>query len=229
VVRDGEGYMMWYTGVDPNSRWSVCLATSKDGLIWTKHPANPVLTIGPDTFDDRLVGDPSVIVDQGIYKMWYSATGSSGRGYYKICYATSEDGVTWTKSSGPVLEASLDGPDNSSVRGPSVMKSAKGYEMWYRGIPTGANNWTICYATSLDGVTWERYPGNPVLVGDPAGWDSNIWFPRVVLEEDRYSMWYVSDATGEVGYAYMGVPEAELTPLALGLFGALLHRRRHSH
>ena len=58
---------------------------------WIKHPENPVLGFAFQ------VGHPSVILDNGIYHMWY--TGSGGIGY-----ATLEDGIHWTEyDNNPVL------------------------------------------------------------------------------------------------------------------------------
>jgi len=228
VLRDSEGYKMWYVGSDPEGVWTVCLATSVDGTSWTKHPQNPVLTPGPGWCDARNAGDPWVIFDDGLYKMWYTALNRT----YLIAYATSRDGVHWTKV-GPVLEPSMEGPDSSSVRGPCVLRTAEGYEMWYRGIGITSRSWTVCYAISPDGVNWERYAQNPVLEGQSGGWDAKLWFPRVIREEDRYSMWYTStdSGVGQVGYAYLKIPEQLCAATVAGLVlcscaqGSTQHRR----
>jgi len=92
VLRDAQGYKMWYTGSGSGSVWTICLATSVDGTSWTKYPANPVLTPGPDWYDLRHAGDPWIIFDDSLYKMWYTALNRT----YVIAYATSTDGVHWT-------------------------------------------------------------------------------------------------------------------------------------
>ncbi len=70
---------------------------------WTKYPGNPVLDLGANgTWDDFLVINPMVILDGVDYKMWYA--GNDGTNW-RIGYATSSDGITWTKhASNPVLD-----------------------------------------------------------------------------------------------------------------------------
>jgi predicted GH43/DUF377 family glycosyl hydrolase len=193
----------------------ICLATSNDGIWWDKHPVNPVMEPG-EWFDGERIGDPWVIHDEGIYKMWYTCQ-NRPEIVYGIAYATSPDGVSWTKHTEPVLLASGDGPDSGTVRDPSVLRTDRGYEMWYRGIGESLE-WTVCYATSADGITWTRYPENPVLRGDPGSWDERIWFPRVLAEEGRYSMWYTSADDDEIGYAYLPIGQCFTIAAGLAIF-----------
>lgn len=71
----------------------------------TKHPANPVVPRGgpgePDSWAAQFYG--SVIKVGSVYRMWYCAVGDErnelgGRPeWWKVAYAESTDGVTWTK------------------------------------------------------------------------------------------------------------------------------------
>jgi len=47
VVRDGDEYKLWYSGYDGKT-WRIGLATSRDGINWTKDHRNPVLVTGPE-------------------------------------------------------------------------------------------------------------------------------------------------------------------------------------
>jgi predicted GH43/DUF377 family glycosyl hydrolase len=225
VVHDGKGYKMWYTGSDSENVWTVNLATSPDGIAWTKYAGNPVLS--PEGwYEAERVGDPWVILDEGVYMMWYTCQNRAMNISYGIAYATSGDGITWSKHpENPVLLAGDEGPDSGTVRDPCVVRSASGYEMWYRGIDV--YNWTVCYATSEDGANWIRYHENPVLRGEPETWDARVWFPRVLDEEGLRSMWYTSADTDEIGYAHMPVAQGCIFPLALtaGLVLRLKGRR----
>ena len=225
ILHDGEGYRMWYTGSDSENVWTVNLATSPDGITWTKHPENPVLR-PEEWYEAERVGDPWVVLDEGVYKMWYTCQNRAVNISYGIAYATSGDGITWSKHPGnPVLLAGEEGPDSGTVRDPCVVRSASGYEMWYRGIDV--YDWTVCYATSGNGVNWIRYGENPVLRGEPGAWDARVWFPRVLDEEGLRSMWYTSADTNEIGYARMPVAQGCIFPLALtvGLVLRLKDRR----
>ncbi|MBC8232067.1 hypothetical protein H8E77_21175 [bacterium] len=62
---------------------------------WTKYSENPVLDVGADgEWDDTGVIRPNVIFNNGVYQMWYA--GHDGTNW-RIGYATSDDGITWTK------------------------------------------------------------------------------------------------------------------------------------
>ena len=63
--------------------------------------------------------------------------------------------------------------------------------MWY----TGANSigvHQIGYATSADGIDWQKHPQNPVLkVGAPGCWDSDyVGYPEIIKIGTTYHMWY---------------------------------------
>ena len=167
---------------------------------WDKGANNPILELGKDgTWDYMGVSNPSVIFDGTTYKMWY--TGFDGN--MRIGYATSTDGANWTKCQGYILDIGKPGEwDSQHVANPSVIFDAGIYKMWYTGCD---KKMQIGYATSNDGVHWEKYLQNPVI--DIGAWstcpDGDIWSPTVVFGGTEYRMWY-SGWNGEsvrIGYA----------------------------
>ena len=115
-------------------------------------------------WDQTDTGD--VIKVGGEYKMWYGVheNGSGYRGEWKICYATSADGISW-KQHGVVLNFSdqVDNSDNTGCGDPSVLYFCGQYHMWYiwklkGGYDTSGNTpgkiWRIGYATSDNGIKW---------------------------------------------------------------------------
>jgi predicted GH43/DUF377 family glycosyl hydrolase len=168
---------------------------------WTKDQGNPVLEPGEEgEWDDYSVGGPSVIEDDGILKMWYSASGDDpdqGAPLH-IGYATSEDGgATWTRdtANNPVLSPSASGWDDRIVYFPYVFLDSDTFKMWYVGSDTtmgGMGGTGIGYATSTDGVTWTKCSSNPVIEGDDYEWDWWIWYGLTVLKEgpSDYTLWY---------------------------------------
>ncbi|HYM38584.1 MAG TPA: hypothetical protein VEY12_00365, partial [Thermoplasmata archaeon] len=87
VLREANGpYEMWYTGVSGGG-YSILLATSPDGVNWTK---KGVVLSGVLT--------PSTLKIGATYHMWYALymQGSGPLGYTdEIYHATSPDGVAW--------------------------------------------------------------------------------------------------------------------------------------
>src|SRR4051812_36180037 len=88
---------------------------------WTKYEGNPVFTKGQKSWDDGIVIGHSVIKSGNTYKMWYSG-GHSIESPKSIGYATSTDGIHWTRYSGnPVFEGIAGSWDSGNVELPSVM------------------------------------------------------------------------------------------------------------
>lgn len=198
VVLDGTTYKMWYTGGGSERRGAIGYANSSDGVSWTKYSGNPVLTHGNGGWDGWSVVSPSVLKEGTAYKMWYCAQ-SVSNGKQHIGYATSSDGVSWTKySSNPVLAPGGNGGwDDAHASCQFVMKEGLTFEMWYAGQDSSGRN-RIGFASSTDGISWTKYSSNPVLpVGSPGEWDDNsVTYPRIVQEGNTYKMWYVGTKSG---------------------------------
>jgi hypothetical protein len=97
VLYDSGTYYMYYTGGPPGTGTSIGLATSDDGITWTRHASNPILTPNDNGRDDGdHVSEPAVIKEGSDWTMIYSyRNGATVLPGYR--YATSSDGVTWTK------------------------------------------------------------------------------------------------------------------------------------
>lgn len=196
VVYDGSSFKMWYTGADNSSYGyeSIGLATSTDGITWTRHIGNPVFKRGSaGQFDADSVFYPWVIHEGNQYKMWY--TGAHILTYAivgSIGYATSPDGINWTRS-GAVLTAGPSGSwDDYSVSFQSVISTPSGYYMYYRGASSSGDVHTGL-ATSGDGVHWTR--------------KGQIHLPYATW--DQYEIQYVGGVTnlGNVHLmGYAGIP-----------------------
>ena len=157
VRRVGNEWWMWYGGIAQVPYLaSVCLATSRDGVVWEKFPGNPVLRHDSALHDEAfVVAKPFVFHEDGLFKMWYSAVGYAAGGQ--------------------------------------------------RG------NYHICYAESLDGIHWDRFPGNPVVSASESGWDHLMaCYPTLLHEGKKYEMWFCGDGYGRIGHA-TGKPQAAVS------------------
>jgi predicted GH43/DUF377 family glycosyl hydrolase len=217
VLFDGTAYHLWYAGSDGSGGLKIGYAYSSDGINWTKYddPAttappyaesDPVLIQGSSgSWDAGHVLQPSVFFDGTTYHMWYGGT-NGDLSERHIGYATSTDRIHWTKYSGnPVMVPGSSGSwDDVWVDSPNVLFINGIYHIWYCGfdgtyVQTG-------YATSADGISWNKDALNPVLVVGPSGsWD-NFWVyqPSVVTDGVKYHMWYSgggSAFTWRIGYA----------------------------
>lgn len=164
VIRNGTHYVMWYRGLGPSFEFgAVGLATSADGINWTKYPTNPILT--NRSFGVQVLDYPNIVRSGKEYKMWCVGQ-PAGQSLYQIFYATSDDGVNWKERPEPVLGPDTGGWDAYGIYDPTVIFSGSGYWMWYSSHPG------IGYATSKDGLSWTKSIDNPILSRGPVGsWD----------------------------------------------------------
>ena len=143
VVRLNGTYYMWYVGQSPvpknypnNSTAyfyyeAIDLATSPDGIHWTKYPGNPVFIGAPDEVPQRLtgVGHPDVLVVNGTLVMLY------GDGY-GIRYAVSHDGTHWTPVGGYLLAFGHQPWESGYVGYASAILTGAQLSLWYYGSST---------------------------------------------------------------------------------------------
>ncbi len=208
VYFDGTVYRMWYTGNDENN-FRIGHAESLDGITWTKDTQNPILDLGSGgSWDDFLVGFPSILYDGSTFHMWYTGSDGfffSGPSAGRIGYATSPDGITWTRdTSNPVLDVgSLGDWDSDDVWRPFVFRDGTMYRMWYSG--SDGNFIRTGHATSPDGIIWSKDSLNPVLdVGPSGSWDEvKAGSQSIVFDGNTYHMWYEGGSflNWRVGYA----------------------------
>lgn len=196
VLYDGNTYRMWYVG-GKQGTIAIGYAVSLDGISWAKH-ATPVLTAGPQgAWDSSEVGLGSVYWNGTHFLMWYRGVSPRFVGG-AIGFATSVDGISWVKySSNPVLRPSS--VDLRFLTTPNVVKTSALFNMWYAARGEGDQPLSqvqrILYATSFDGVHWEKYTGVPKVALEPNStvdaWDSgSVYSPTVYIDGTNYGMWY---------------------------------------
>jgi predicted GH43/DUF377 family glycosyl hydrolase len=227
---------MWYTGSSiAYPARAVGFAVSNDGLNWVKYAGNPVLI--PSVFgdDQRHIAAPYVIRRQLSFNMWYGGISAAAPNISNILYATSFDGIKWTKWPSPVLAPASDPTawDANGVYSPAVLWDGQIFGLWYSGLTTLPNQTSavprIGFATSPDGVTWTRSPSNPILPpGPPGSWDSaGVEQPSVVQVGNDYMMFYdgYSNLQGQrIGLASspQGFSVAEFPAPAVDMFLGLI-------
>lgn len=100
--RAGEYLYLCYLGEDRAGRQRLGLARSRDGKGWEKLLANPILELGGSgDFDENGLGEPAIFAAGGNWVMLY--TGRDRKEVRRMGYATSTNGVKWTKVKSPVL------------------------------------------------------------------------------------------------------------------------------
>jgi predicted GH43/DUF377 family glycosyl hydrolase len=156
VVFHDQQFWNFYSGFD-GSVWSTGLATSPDGIAWTRRGRK----LSPDR--GYIAANGSALWRNGEFLYWYEEGDKDGP--LRICLARSSDGLHMRKESQPVLDV---GPyqswDERDVADPYVIEAAGWLYMYYlgqdRAVPPHQR---IGVARSRDGVSWEKLRSNPII------------------------------------------------------------------
>jgi predicted GH43/DUF377 family glycosyl hydrolase len=191
VIRREDGYHMWYTG-QAKGRSAIGYATSPDGITWKRRSDRPVLA--PESpWEKVAVMCPDVVWDgkAKLYKMWYS--GGEQNEPNAIGYATSPDGLTWTKhAANPIFAPNPENPwEQHKVTACQVIQRDGWYLMFYIGF-RDEEHAQIGIARSRDGITnWQRHPENPIVRPGENQWDHDACYkPYAIFDGSRWLLWY---------------------------------------
>jgi len=125
------------------------------------------------------------------YHLWYTG---QARGRSWIGYATSPDGVDWTRRSAEPVLSPEEPWEKVAVMCPHVLwdEDSRRYRMWYSAGEQYEPN-AIGYATSPDGLHWVKHKGNPVFAADPAReWEQHkVTACQVIPAGDWHLMFYI--------------------------------------
>lgn len=172
IMREGDSYRMWYTGYDgtrPGQKM-LGLATSPDGLHWTRYAENPL-------YRENWVEDMQVLKHGDNYYMF--AEGLHDRAHL----LTSPDGIAWTRQ-GPLDVRYADGrPLSEGPLGtPCVWVENDVWHLFYERMDLG-----IWLAASRDLKTWINLQDEPVLKPGPDAYDARaVAFNQIIQHGDRY-------------------------------------------
>jgi hypothetical protein len=183
LLRDGADWKLWYTGYDSRKSETKALgyATSRDGLLWSRHPRNPI-------FDGVWTEDVFVVRHAGRYFMLAEGTGDIAH------LLTSEDGIAW-KEEGPLSIRTRSGePLSPGPYGtPSVLVEGGTWYLFYERDDKG-----VWLATSKDRRVWTNVRDEPVIALGPDAYDRHaVALNQVVRYKNRYYGVYHANAAAD--------------------------------
>ncbi|HMP41758.1 MAG TPA: hypothetical protein PKA05_15370, partial [Roseiflexaceae bacterium] len=202
-LTSGLCYRMWYVGVDSAQTRRIGYAVSTDGISWNRVRGNATggaVFEGSGVtgdFDSNGVTTNTVLKVGDTFHMWYTGRGASR--IEGIGYATSTDGINWTRVPGSagspanennnavlVERGGASDFDGSYIIGPYVLRdiasaalpceagrtSGVCFRMWYEGSDS-SNVFRNGYAVSPNGIAWTQVlgtaGGGSVLAGSGFG------------------------------------------------------------
>ncbi len=241
IIKLEDEWIMLYTAKDnpffgPGKTIGRASAPAPEGP-WTRLD-DPVLESGPvGDWDYGLIAPRSVVeVDSGLMMFYYGSDENGLAGPWQVGMAFSDDnGYTWEKyndpstifwpyvESDPVIPIGEPGEwDEAAVLGAGVIKTEEMFQAFYTGC--GPGGYGIGYATSTDGINWDKDENNPqyIISDDPYAVMMGyvyIEIPSAIInaEGTHYYIYYDwGTGPGEIGMAWAevdynpGIPSWEL-------------------
>ena len=205
-------YTAWNKSVEASYRLSIGVAVSTDqGVTFKKMFKGPILDRNIN--DPIWVGQPCVIKESNIWKMWYLSCekieiiDNHPEPFYNVKYAESTDGVNWVRENKIAIDFDFGTID--AIGRPCVYKENGVYKMLhsnrralgYRDDKTAS--YAIGYSESNDGISWERKDDVVGIAKSKKGWDSvmNEYCTTYVHKGIRYLI-YNGNGFGASGFGY---------------------------
>jgi predicted GH43/DUF377 family glycosyl hydrolase len=177
---------------------------------WSRLSGQPILSPQGDGFESAGTFNPSVVKNDGKFVMLYRA--QDRKGTSSLGYATSDDGVHFTRRPEPVMVSEAPYEKGGGVEDPRLQKIGDTYYLTY----TGYNNVDgkaedkkdaqLCLATSADLIHWQRR--GVIMPSFKGKWNVKWTKSGAIVPEKingRYWMYYLADAQGkdtQMGVAY---------------------------
>lgn len=213
-IQDEDSWLLYYTGWNRSEtaayRLAIGLAKSTDGgLTFSRVYKGPVLERGHN--DPVWVGQPCVLKENGIWKMWYLSCQKVDElqdrpePFYNVRYAESLDGEHWEKKE----VTCIDFDDNTDAIGrPCVWKHKGFYFMLhsnrlaegYRSEPNAG--YRICLSKSQDGLNWIKQDTFEIPKHENS-WMSVMHEYTTIIEGDKegeFVVFHNGNGFGETGF-----------------------------
>ena len=188
------------------------LASSSDGVNWTRFQNQPVLSIHDadrGAWENSVIYQPWLVEHQGMFYNFYNAKG----GPEQTGTATSSDLLSWTRyANNPVIPVGASIYNSSFSSDPKVFRDGNHWVCFFFGL--GAGGAHIMAAFSWDLYNWTVDPVPLYLAGgNPSGLDSSyahkislVWNPA----NETFYMYY--NAVGNKGRGIGLITSKQLTP-----------------
>lgn len=206
VEKDSEIYL-FYLGwnLKVTVPWLNTIGLAKANSIndeFIKYSMAPIMDRSHQ--DPFSISYPSILFDDGKYKMWYGSNLAWGKDQsemqHVIKYAESIDLINWTRTN--QIHIPLVHKNEYALSKPWVIKTNDGFKMWYSYRGNNAiETYRIGYAQSPDGIIWQRMDKDVGIDVATDGWDSEmISYPSVFILNSKTYMLYNGNGYGKTGF-----------------------------
>jgi predicted GH43/DUF377 family glycosyl hydrolase len=169
---------------------------------WARLSIDPIVSPKGDGFESAGTFNPSVVKKDGKFVMLYRA--QDRKGTSALGYATSDDGIHFTRRPEPVMVSEAPYEKGGGVEDPRLQKIGDTYYLTYTGYNNvdGAaadkKDAQLCLATSADLVHWQRQ--GVIMPSFKGKWNVKWTKSGAIVPEKingKYWMYYLADAQGK--------------------------------
>jgi hypothetical protein len=214
VMEHNGKVLMYYSGwnqrVTVPYHNSIGLAVSEDGgESFTRMFEGPIMDRAP--LEPYLAVTPTILKEGNKWQMWYISGLSWEKieekyePVYAIKYAYSVDGINWQR---PNILCIQREHKFEAFSHPTVIKKDGKYHMWFscrdsKDYRDGPGSYRMGYASSDDGVKWQRADKNSGIDVSGQGWDSTmICYPYLVEVNGGIYLFHNGNGFGRSGLGY---------------------------
>jgi len=150
------------------------------------YKGNPVFSgTGTNTWDKKIRERGYILFEDGVYKMWYTGYNSEVSKQKYLGYATSKDGINWSRYSKEPVFSDKWAEDMIVLRHEGI------YYMYAEGDKDVAH-----LMVSPDGINWQE-KGNLILLTTKGDTISGAYgTPSVWVEDEQWYLFYERDDRG---------------------------------
>lgn len=169
---------------------------------WQRVSNGPVIAPQGDGWESAGTFNPSAVWHDGKVVMLYRAQDRHGTS--RLGYATSTDGIRFTRRPEPVLSPETDYERDGGLEDPRLVKIDDTYYLTYTGY--NKKDAQLCLATSKDLVHWDRK--GVILPAYKGRWNVGWTKAGAIVPEKidgKYWMYFLgtaADKTDQMGLAY---------------------------
>jgi predicted GH43/DUF377 family glycosyl hydrolase len=169
---------------------------------WHRVANGPVITPQGDGWESAGTFNPTVVRHNGSIVMLYRAQDRSGTS--RLGYATSPDGIRFTRRPEPVLSPETEYERDGGLEDPRLVKIDDTFYLTYTGY--NKKDAQLCLATSEDLIHWDRK--GVILPAHKGLWNVGWTKAGAIVPEKidgKYWMYFLgtaADKTDQMGLAY---------------------------
>jgi hypothetical protein len=207
IIKKENIFFLFYLGwnLKVTVPWLNTIGVAKSGSIdgeFKKLSKAPIMDRSNE--DPYSISYPSILYDDGKYKMWYGSNLSWGTDQssmqHVIKYAESDDLINWRRTD--EVHIGLQHKNEYAISKPWVVREGNLFKMWYSYRAIGEiKTYRIGYAESKDGKTWQRKDEFVGIDVSKLDWDCQmICYPSVFVLNNKTFMLYNGNDFGKTGF-----------------------------